>query len=425
MSGGASKNKKMIVITICLAVVVIGLIIAVVIINNKDPKEPDPGSNEALPTESVFPTEEVTIAPVGGETDGKNDAEKDDEYKNDLDKAQITPALSLEELVKPGEYKGIKIEYNPVIVDDDRIRKALDDLKEKYTELIKLPDRPFEKGDMAIVTFQGEIDGYKPDELYGVCLQDDIGSGLLPEVIEEAIIGHRIGDVFVQPVDFPETFTLVPEAAGKTVNFTIELVDGFAYKIPVINDSFISEISDCTTLEEYKIKTKETLQEEENVKAHDAAMLSLKQQIISGFEYHEAVENDIKLEYVSKFTEENQYILENYMIDADTFYQVEYGMTQEEYQKMIMDEVEIKVKYEYALDRIALDEDFTVSQEEFDAAFNELYIESGAYPDKEAVYSARTEENIKKTVNEHALRMKTEKFIISNAIINNGEISEF
>ncbi len=425
------NNKTLVIIFCCL--IVLGIVLTVIIINiNSDKSSGTDNSQE----ETLVQLSETDVknsntnsnidkSGISMDQQNANLANPDNNTaqgdESSPDKADENNTKSEPWITKLCEYKGVTLEYKPVIVTEEMVDSEIEKLKTDYTEIVDLPNRAFEEGDMAIVTFEGKIDDYRPDEFLGVCVQDILGTGALPEEFEQVIIGRSIGDKFSVPLDFPEDYTLVPEAAGKTIDFEITLDDGFMFKIPEINDSFISKVTEYKDLKSYREGTKAKLQENENKIAYEATMLSLKQNLIENTVFSDAVDNDIKLAYVTMLNDEKQYIAENYYIDPDTFYQIEYDMTLDEYQNKMMEELTLSVKYSYILDKIVEEEsisDKDITSEEFESAFNKIYIENGAYYSKEYVYAEKTEKEINKTVNTEVLRDKAEKLVLEAAVIN-------
>ena len=236
MGKGNSKTKMLIIIACGMLAIVAVLIVIIISVNKKDEPQTD-GINT---DNTVINTENI----ITGEADGEKIATTP--VSDDKAAEQDTPTPTETVVAEPitvtlGEYQGIKVNYSPVIITDSDIDAQLNSLRSEYTDIIDMPDRPFEKGDMAIVTYEGKVDGKLIQELYGVCFQDILGRGMLPDVFENEIIGRKKGDIFSVNMDYPEDFKEIPEVAGKTVVFEISLVDGFIFYTPEIDDAFIKE----------------------------------------------------------------------------------------------------------------------------------------------------------------------------------------
>lgn len=350
MGNKSSKTKILVISAVCLIVVIVALVIVIVCINK------DNESN----TNSVNTVTSDTIDDTNTDADNNSNPEitksviedGPDDITSSL-ASDPSPTESAKETVSVtlGEYKGIKVNYSPVIITDEDIDNRLNSLKSEYTYAVDMPDRPFENGDIAIVTYRGIADNMVIDDLYVVGLQVVLGKGYMPENFENEIIGRKIGDTFTLDIDYPEDSNVI-EAAGKTVHFDVELEDGFIFEIPEINDEFINEVTEYSTVEEYRTSTKEEMQKEQNDIAYDNAIHDLKTRITDNCIYSESINDEIKKEYVLRLNSENAQYQDAYMMDAATFYEYYYGIPASEYSSMLMDEVTMSVKFTYALDEI-------------------------------------------------------------------------
>ncbi|HYH01517.1 MAG TPA: trigger factor, partial [Bacillota bacterium] len=95
--------------------------------------------------------------------------------------------------VKLGEYKNLQVEKNQVNVSEEDVDKQLKVLQERHSELVLSEKDTLEKGDFAIIDFEGYIDG-KPfaggaAQAYSL----EIGSGTFIPGFEDQLIGMKNG----------------------------------------------------------------------------------------------------------------------------------------------------------------------------------------------------------------------------------------
>ncbi len=368
MSYKSSKNKILIATTVGMVVVAVALVLIIIRINKGGDDKPQSFDHEKsdiitelINTENINNEKNITSDPVESSSDKGNeikDTEKAATERKDSDIPENEKSIQ----VMLGDYKGIVSEYQSEIISDEAVENQLKTLQSSNTEIVNLPNRAFEKGDMAIVSFMGKLDDTRIDELTGVCLQVVIGSGTMYEKIEDEIIGKKVGDMFHVDIDYPEEYTMIPAVSGKTVDFAIELVDGFMFEVPEISDEFIRKVSEYKTVEEYKIKEKERLQKEADDKAYENMLKDLKRKVVEVCSFSGPIDSEINKQYIMKLKSENDTYMEQYYMDAPTYYSIMYGMTQEEYQKSLMDEIELQIKYDYILTEIAKQEG--ISKEE-------------------------------------------------------------
>ena len=357
--GKNSSKTKLIILACCMAAVVVVLVIVLVSLN-KDDKTGDNETNiksnevtEALAQDKDANTSEVDKVVVT-DTPTITDTEKTDPTPTEVISESVT--------VKLGDYKGIKTTYSPVIITDKDVDKTLNKIKSELTIAVYMPDRPFENGDMAIVTYKGKLDGKVIEDLYAVCMQVVLGRGTLPKVFEDEIIGRKKGDTFTISMDYPEDFEEVPEVAGRTVTFEVELVDGFVFEIPEIDDELIRQISDYSTLEEYRTTKMAELQKEQDDIAYEAAIKDIKSKVIENASFSGPLDNEIKKNYVLRINELNTQYQDEYMMDAASYYNLMYGTTPEDFTKTIMEEAAFTTKYNLILSEIAKTENISLEE---------------------------------------------------------------
>lgn len=400
-----SNNKKLIIIASAMLVVAIILVVVIVCVNKDNTDDTTDQGTDLVVTDTVHtkqPEVTETVNPVV------------------TDVPEVTPTDTVvPEGIKftLGEYKGLKTSYSPNTVTDSDIEYNLALLQEENSTVVDLTDRAFEEGDLAIVNYLGRVDGIKIDELYVNSLQVILGNNMVPSVMEEKIIGSKIGDMFEVDIDYPADYTALKEIAGKTVTFSVELIAGFTYSVPEINDSFIKENTDYSSVSEYKTKEKERLQNQENEKAEEAVINSLKRQVVDNCIFPESVDNQVKRSYVSQLQDENTYYQDNYLMDADTYYQYVYGYEPGEYAKKLMESINYDTKYNYALDEIAKKEGIEVTEAEYEEYFNKTYIEGYGYASKEEAYDKLGEQKVKDDVITAVKREKASKLVYDSAEI--------
>ena len=362
-----SKKKRLIGVIAAIAVI----IVTVTGCNNSDEEANDPTTNDNIttyvtpaiednnPTESVTPqitdepaTPVVTVQPV-----------------------ETEPAKA-----NLGAYKGIKANYSPKEISDEDVSNNLEKLQKAYSYYVKLPDRPFQTGDMAIVTINAFIEEKYQEDMSVHYYQVVLGSGSLPDFMEEVIVGSKKEEYRNVYYTYPEDFEN-KDIAGKTVEYNIKLVDGFELFVPEITDTFIKENTEYSTVIAYKTGMKEKLQKEENEKAYNDMLDSIKHTLITNCSYTGDIDTELKKAYVLKTQAYDNEAIEYGYPDAVTRYVYEYDMTSEDYQNMIRAEAEFDVKYQLALDEIITTEKLSdsypeYSKEELRYAAEQLVIDS-------------------------------------------------
>ena len=308
--------------------------------------------------------------------------------------------------VELGKYKGIelkKIEYN---VSDKDVEHELGHMAEHNARLITVEDRPVEKGDIAVIDFEGFLDG-KPFEGGKAEKHElEIGSNTFIPGFEDQVIGMKLDEEKDLNVTFPEDY-FSKDLAGKPVVFKVKLHEIKKKELPKMDDEFAKDVSEFDTLEELKNSIKDRLQKENDEKAkyetEDAAI--------------KAVCDNVKLDIPSGMIETE---IDNMLKDTEQRLQYQ-GLTLEQYYKLIgkpetvlRDEMketaEKNVKSRLVIEAIIKAEDIKPDEEKVEEKLKEMA----------KGYGKTEEEMLKNTYLKDYIteNMKVEKvinFIIENA----------
>ena len=209
------------------------------------------GAFDLLASDEIFAAyEEANITPV-------------DQPKNlDIKTMNIAEGLTftIEVTVKPeitlNEYKGIEAEKAVVEVTDEDIEGEIQYMLERGARLVDVSDRAVENGDIAVIDFQGFVDGVAFEGGKAEKYNLTIGDGQFVPGFEEQIIGHKAGDEFDINVTFPEDYA--PELASKQAVFQIKLHEVKIKEFPELDDEFAKD-QDYDTVADLREGVKEDI----------------------------------------------------------------------------------------------------------------------------------------------------------------------
>jgi len=148
-----------------------------------------------------------------------------------------------------GEYKGLEVEKNEVVVSDEQVEAELDRMAQNVasTETV---ERAAEMGDTANIDFEGFDNGVPFEGGKGDNFDLKLGSGSFVPGFEEQIVGMTAGDEKDIDITFPEDYH--KELAGKAVVFHVKLNKVTVTNVPAKDDEFAKDVSEFETLEELK-----------------------------------------------------------------------------------------------------------------------------------------------------------------------------
>ena len=148
-------------------------------------------------------------------------------------------------------------------------------------------------------------------------------------------------------------------------------------------------------------------------------MEDLIKQVIAGSTFSGQIDEQIEYEEKAQL-KYNDSQFEGMGFDAATYYSYVMGITTEDYYSLIHEQIEMSIKYGYCLEEIAKKEGYTVSQEDFDKMFEEIFFTTYGFTSKEEVYAEIPEEEVKTYIDRYVISEKAEQLIIDTAVINNN-----
>lgn len=157
----------------------------------------------------------------------------------------VKPAVTL------GEYKGIEVERAKPEVTDADVDAELKKVQDQNSRLVSVEDRAVENGDQTLIDFDGYVDGAAFEGGKAEDYPLTIGSHSFIDTFEEQLVGKQIGEEVEVHVTFPEEYH-AKELAGKPALFKVTVKEIKAKELPELDDEFAEEVSEFSTLEEYK-----------------------------------------------------------------------------------------------------------------------------------------------------------------------------
>lgn len=120
------------------------------------------------------------------------------------------------------KYKGLNVKKPAVKVSKEEIEHEMGHLLEKYTELVTKEKGKVEKGNVAIIDFEGFKDGVAFDGGKGENYSLEIGSNTFIPGFEDQVIGMKTGEEKDLHLKFPEDYAS-EELKGQEVVFKVKV----------------------------------------------------------------------------------------------------------------------------------------------------------------------------------------------------------
>ena len=164
-----------------------------------------------------------------------------------------------------GKYKGIEIPKIEYTVSDEDINHELGHMQEHNSRLISIEDRPVEKGDIAVIDFEGFVDGVAFEGGKAEGHELEIGSNTFIPGFEDQIIGMKIDEERDIKVKFPDEY-FSKDLAGNDATFKVKLHEIKKKELPELDDEFAKDVSEFDTLEELKKSIKDRIEKDNEQK---------------------------------------------------------------------------------------------------------------------------------------------------------------
>ena len=265
--------------------------------------------------------------------------------------------------VKIGSYKGMKIKDFAYNVEDADVDKEIERLLDRNARKIEVSDRPCQNGDTVNIDFVGTIDGVKFDGGEAAGFDLTLGSGQFIPGFEDQVVGMNVGESRDVNVRFPENYQ-AEELKGKDAVFAVKLNSVKGKELPELTDAFIKDATGSETIEEYKAKTKERLQQQADKNSLDATENSILDAISATAEAEiplAMIEREID-GLVQKFEYQLMYQglkLQDYLDFIKT--------TKEEFRKNYEEQAKKNVLNQLVISQIIKDEKIEATDEEVEA----------------------------------------------------------
>jgi len=277
---------------------------------------------------------------------------------------EATYSVALYPEVEMGEYKGVHA-YKPAItVTDTQVDAEIENTRKRNARIQPIEGRPAQDGDVAVIDFEGFVDGVAFEGGKGENYELTIGSNTFIPGFEPQIIGMEIGEEKDINVTFPHEYA--PELADKDAVFHIKLVDLKENILPELDDDFAMDVSEFDTLAEYRDSVKKELEDKAKEDAENIFRENVMRKVIDG------MTADIPVEMVDDRVDstirnyENNFRGQGMSFDDYLKYM---GMEREDFRKSIRPNAEQQIKTDLAFEKVAQLENFELAEEEIEAEY--------------------------------------------------------
>lgn len=282
---------------------------------------------------------------------------------------EFTFNLVLYPEVTLGKYTKLGVKKEKVEATEEEINKTIDEMRNRYAENV-VKEGKIEKGDIAIIDFEGFKDGVAFEGGKAENYSLEIGSNSFIPGFEDALIGLKAGESKDIDLTFPEDYH-AEDLKGAKVTFKVKVNEVKEVKIPEIDKDFFEDLAmeGINDLDSLKAQVKENIlaHKEHHAEEHfvdelvNKAMETMKVDVP-----HEMIHEEV--DRMLRQYEEN---LKMQGITLEQFYKFT-NSDEQALKDQMHTEAERRVKERLLLEAIKEKENITITDEEAEKEAEEL-----------------------------------------------------
>lgn len=280
---------------------------------------------------------------------------------------EFTVVVYVKPEIELKQYKGLEIEKVETEVTDADVEHELGHVQDKNARIVT-KDGTVEDGDIAVIDFEGFLDGVAFEGGKAEKYELGIGSHTFIPGFEEQIVGMKAEEEKDINVTFPEDYGNA-DLAGKEVIFKIKLHEVKKRELPTIDDEFAKDVSEFNTLEEYKENLKEKLKTSKEAQAKAEKENKTMEKLVEQVEV-ELPEPmvDHEIEHMVRDFEQN---LQYQGLTLDKYLEI-LNMSMDDLKAQFRDNAIKSIKMNLAIEYVIKAENIEVTEEDINAKIEEL-----------------------------------------------------
>ena len=279
-----------------------------------------------------------------------------------------TAVVAVKPPVGLGKYKGVEVEKPEISVSDEEVEAELKKEQEKNATYNDVTDRAVADGDRVNLNFEGFVDGVAFEGGKGEDYPLTIGSGSFIPGFEEQLIGAEIGKEMDVNVTFPENYQSA-DLAGKPAVFKCTILKITEKALPELNDEFADDVSEFSTLDEYKADIRKNLE----VRKEEQARTEKENKVIDAI----IADSDITIPEPMLKAQQEQIVdefaqrLQSQGLNIDQYFSY-MGGSREKMMDEVKDQADKRIRTRLVLEEIVKAENIVATEEDFEVELGKL-----------------------------------------------------
>ena len=279
---------------------------------------------------------------------------------------KIVAKLELRPEVTLGQYKGLTIDVDAYKAEEDALQKSIDGLLQQHATTLVVTDRKTKDTDTIVFDFDGYSNGEKIEHGDAKNYTLDLAHSSFIPGFAEQLVDRALGEEFEINVTFPEEYH-EKKLAGQPATFKCKIHEIKAKVLPELTDEFAQKVGPFKSVDELKADIQKYL----DTQKADIDRTNSEKAIF------EKVTSEAKVEIQqSMIDREADQLVAEYKqkleMQGFTWDQAVEAQGYDNIMKSLKEDAEIRVKNSLVIDKIAKEENITVSQADFGAKLSEL-----------------------------------------------------
>ncbi len=271
------------------------------------------------------------------------------------------------------ELDGLKVTVDNAEVSPDQVEEYLGALRERFASL-KVTDKAAGDGDFVTIDLAATVDGKPVEDAQATGISYEVGSASMLDGLDEALQGMESGD--------SKTFTAElggGKFEGATADVLVTVQSVKVKELPELDDEFAMSASEFDTVGELRAATRKQLEAMRKSgqagQARDRAIEALLERVDMPLpERVVQAEIDQRRQTLDERIERAGLTMQSYLEGS--------GMTAKQLAADFENDARRSVKAGFILDKLASQEELTVSPEELSAYVTEQAYRMGVAPDR-------------------------------------------
>lgn len=321
----------------------------------------------------------------------------------------FTATVAVKPEAKLGQYKGIEVDKQEVKILAADVNAEIDRVREQNSRIITVDDRAIEMNDIAVIDYEGFLDGEPFEGGKGEDYSLTIGSHTFIDTFEDQLVGKKPGDEVDVNVTFPDEYHS-EELKGKPVTFKVVIKEVKVKELPDADDEFASEVSEFETMKEYKASVKKMLTDRRKAQVNAEKENQALEKVMENAEVE--MPGPMVEEQVSQMINEFASRLGQQGLSIDQYMQMT-GMQPQMLMDQMRPEAEKRIKSRLVLEAVAKEENITATDDDIEEQLKkmaEMY-----HMDVEKLKESMEDED-RKQVAEDVMVEKAAEFLVKESV---------